>query len=174
MAVVLDATVGGASSNTYTTLAEADSYIEGRLYNTAWDAATDDNKNRALVWATALLDQHFDWEGVIYSDTQALRFPRGFIEKPDGYYWDSNIIPDLLKDATVEMAYVLLQSDKWSQPGLLGLGLTKAKVGSLAVEISEDMATELFPQNIRVMLEPLGTMKSIAAVGSKTMNLKRR
>ena len=55
MAISIDATVGGASANSYLTLAAANSLIEGLVQNddvVAWASATDDQKNRALYSAT--------------------------------------------------------------------------------------------------------------------------
>ena len=48
MAITLDATVGGANANTYITLADANSFIEGLVLSddaAAWDGSSTDNKN---------------------------------------------------------------------------------------------------------------------------------
>ena len=50
MAITIDATVGGASANSYLTLADAQDLIDGMVENddvTAWASATTDQKNRA-------------------------------------------------------------------------------------------------------------------------------
>ena len=50
MAITLDATVGGANANTYITLADANSFIEGLVLSddtSAWDNSSTDNKKRA-------------------------------------------------------------------------------------------------------------------------------
>ena len=52
MAITLDATVGGANANTYITLADANSFIEGLILsddNAAWDGSSTDNKNLSLI-----------------------------------------------------------------------------------------------------------------------------
>ena len=76
MAVTLDTTIGGASSNAYCTLAEAETYMEARLHKADWTAAADATKNSAIVWATRLLDEGLEWDGTVYSEEQALRWPR--------------------------------------------------------------------------------------------------
>ena len=76
MALVLDATAAGATSNTYITLADAELYYETRLHVSDWDNANDADKGAALVWATRLLDEWMDWDGSNYDDDQALRWPR--------------------------------------------------------------------------------------------------
>ena len=56
MAITLDATVGGANANTYITLADANSFIEGLVLSddtAAWDGSSNDNKNRALFLVLA-------------------------------------------------------------------------------------------------------------------------
>ena len=60
MAVVIDATVGGANANSYLTLAAAQEIIDGFVQDadvTAWASATTDQKNRALFTATQRLDR---------------------------------------------------------------------------------------------------------------------
>ena len=43
MALVIDATVGGISSNSYVTLAEAETYFLSDYHSDAWDALTTDD-----------------------------------------------------------------------------------------------------------------------------------
>lgn len=56
MAVVLDATVGGNSSNTYVDLASAASIATTLQGGAAWIAKTDEEKNLSLVIATQWLE----------------------------------------------------------------------------------------------------------------------
>ena len=65
MAITLDATVGGANANTYITLADANSFIEGLILSddtAAWDGSSNDNKNRALFTAAQRIDREKFWE----------------------------------------------------------------------------------------------------------------
>ena len=60
MAISLDATVGGANANTYITLDDANSFIEGLVLSddaAAWDGSSNDNKNRALFTAAQRIDR---------------------------------------------------------------------------------------------------------------------
>lgn len=121
MAVTIDATVGGASANSYVTLAAWTTYMDGRLNSTAFDAATTDAKNRALVEATRDLDQ-LGWEGYRVDDTQALSWPREGVINPNapvdstpgtltGYpEYATTIIPDWLQVATYELALEFLRA----------------------------------------------------------------
>jgi hypothetical protein len=111
MAVVLDVTVGGASANSFASLAEADTYMEARLNSDSWDDATDDSCNRALVEATRELSSLSGWRGTRVTDTQALSWPRDFAINPDSandFYYESTEIPQRVKDAAMELAFQFL------------------------------------------------------------------
>lgn len=112
MAVAIVATVGSASANSFATLAEADTYAEARLNTTLWDAATDDSCNRALVEATRELN-YLRWQGRRADDTQALAWPRDWARNPDdpNYdFYDTDEIPQRVKDATCELALQFIKN----------------------------------------------------------------
>ena len=109
MAIVIDATEGGASANSYVTLAQAETYFEARLDIDSWSGATvtDDTKNRALVTAAKRIDSN-DFSGSRTSDTQALKFPRDGLGSYDGIDFTDGTTPQQVKDAQCEIAYELL------------------------------------------------------------------
>ena len=76
MALVLVATPSADDANTYATLAEAETYHETRLHNDDWNSAASADKNKALAWATRLLDDLIDWFGSKTDVYQPLLFPR--------------------------------------------------------------------------------------------------
>ena len=124
MAITLDATVGGANANTYISLSDANSFIEGLVLNddtTAWDNSSTDNKNRALFTAAQRIDRE-KFLGARVADTQALEWPRSGVRKPDTYtnlyglsfpnrlvadYYLDTEIPDRVKHAQVVLAVYL-------------------------------------------------------------------
>ena len=135
MAVTIDATVGGASSNSYITLIEANAFNEQNIHDTTWLLLTDDQKNAVIVWATRLLDTYMLWKGKKATVTQRLQWPRKYTyykntistwtEDPE--YWDSaeyaipeTIIPDWLKEATAEYARLLGVSDRAADNSMAG------------------------------------------------------
>jgi len=149
MAITIDATVGGASANSYLTLADAQDLIDGMVENddvTAWASATTDQKNRALYSATQRLDRE-RFLGARATDTQALQWPRTGVRKPDTYintyaigfpfkittdYYTDTEIPDQIKQAQVVLA-VYLNNNKDGM-GLSGLEDYKSvTIGSLSV-----------------------------------------
>ena len=149
MAITIDATVGGASANSYLTLADAQALIDGMVENddvTAWASATTDQKNRALYTATQRIDRE-RFLGARATDTQALQWPRTGVRKPDTYintyaigfpfkittdYFTDTEIPDQIKQAQVVLA-VYLNNNKDGM-GLSGLEDYKSvTIGSLSV-----------------------------------------
>lgn len=113
MAVTIDATVGGASANSFVTLAEADTYMESRLNASTWETdASDDTKNRALVEATRMLNTE-PWAGRNADTTQVLNWPREWVVNPDSPtqdFYDNDVIPQRVKDATMELAFQFVKS----------------------------------------------------------------
>lgn len=113
MAVTIDASVGGASSNSFVLLSEFAAYMEGRLNSTAFDSATTDTKNRSLVEATRELSAMDGWCGTKASSTQSLAWPRQWAVDPDspsGWYFDSNVVPQRVKDAAMELAFQFINA----------------------------------------------------------------
>lgn len=160
MAVALDATVGGANSNTYLTLPQAQTIIDALMLNDeveTWDEAELDVQNRALVTACWRIDRE-RFFGNRTSNTQALQWPRVGVRKPDQYqpiyqsgyafslradYFGDNEIPDEVKKAQTLMALYLV-----SEPDALNLGgleqFRSVSVGPLSV-------TPMQPQNQRLV-----------------------
>lgn len=129
--MALDPTPGGASSNTYASLAEAEDYLGTLKYKDAWATATDPEKEGALRSAARKLDL-LGWVGVRTSATQAMAWPRiGAVDR-DGYSLDSSTIPVWLKDAQAEQALRELEEDRGADPAL-GQSL-RVKVGPLEEE----------------------------------------
>lgn len=113
MAVSIVATAGSASANSFVTLAEANTYVEGRLNASTWETdATDDDKNRALVEATRELNA-LPWDSLRTDDTQALAWPRqSFLnpDSPNAQYFDTDEIPQRVKNATMELAFQFVKA----------------------------------------------------------------
>ncbi len=105
MAATIDATLQGASANSYVTLAEADAYFETVPSDTTWQNKNDDRKNRALISATRFIND-FEFYGDRCTTTQALKWPRKNY-KVDGVEIKCTFIPDQIKTATFELARAL-------------------------------------------------------------------
>ena len=115
---------GKVDANSYADAADGDAYFDGHLYATGWAAASADDREKALVMATRLIDSEFQFNGWKANDQQALQWPRERCQDPDkglpvsvlllptGTYVDSNIVPKPVMDATCEMARELLIADR--------------------------------------------------------------
>lgn len=163
MAIALDATVGGANSNTYLLRNQAQAIVDALMPNEEvenWELSDPDTQNRALVTATWRLDRE-RFFGNRTSTIQALQWPRLGVRKPDQYrpvyqsgfafaqrtdFYADNEIPDEVQKAQVILALYLISS-----PEALGLGgleqFKQVSIGPLSV-------TPMQPQNQR-LLPPL-------------------
>lgn len=172
--MALDATIGGASANSYITEAAADAYVaEGRLHTSAWDAATSATKERALIWATTLLDVSFDWFGHKRTIEQELRWPRSGVADLDGEYIDADTLPELLQEATVDLGILLIGSDRTKTPALTELGFSEAKVGDLEVVVATANVPDLIPNSLAVTLAQLGDRRAGTAGEDGVFGLDR-
>jgi len=157
MAIVINATVGSASANSYVTLAEADAIIEGLVQDADvqhWGSGNTDSRNRALYTATQRLDRE-RFLGARATDTQALQWPRTGVRKPDTYintyavgfpfrittdYYTDTEIPDQIKRAQIQLAVYL--HNNTDALGLSGLEDYKnVKIGSLDVTPNLDFGS---------------------------------
>ena len=112
MPVTIVADAGSAGANSFATRAEFVAYLDGRLNATAGSGATGANQDIALVEATRELTTK-SWKGLRATDTQALAWPRQWADDPDssvGGYYDSDVIPQRVKDATCELALQFLKA----------------------------------------------------------------
>ena len=172
MPAVIDATVGGATSNSYGTEAEATQYFDERIpLNPPWSSAPD--APAVLIMATRILDAYFQplkvlvkcsdgcdsyykirrhWTGAPATSTQRLAWPRIGMYDRNGNAIASNIIPQELKDAQFELAGRLLNSDLTLQNEIALQGITSAKVGSLAVTFKDSIAAQVVPDAIYDLL----------------------
>ena len=147
MAITIVATAGAANANSYLTLTDAQSLIDGLVEDddvTAWATATTDQKNRALYTSAQRIDRE-RFLGARATDTQALQWPRTGVRKPDTYintysvgfpfrittdYFTDTEIPDQIKKAQAVLAAYL--NNNKDGLGLSGLEDYKnIKVGSL-------------------------------------------
>lgn len=139
-APVLVATPGAPNANTYVALATAAALLAPRLHTEAWDEEGDEARARALVTATALLDER-EWDGRRVASTQALKWPRQFVLDEDRRQIPDTVIPAWLELATTLLALALLEADAAaaaSAPSAAASALAafkSVKVGPIEVEL---------------------------------------
>jgi hypothetical protein len=137
VAATIDATLKGASANSFVTLAEANAYFETTPDDSNWVDKTDDQKNRALISATRFIDD-FEFYGDRCTTTQALKWPRKEY-KVDGIELVCTLIPDEVKVATFELARALANNTT-ALTGSKGTDGTyqEVKLGDLEVKYNEN------------------------------------
>lgn len=167
MALVLDATVGGAASNSYETVVEAQNYFDARLPLAGWDNA--DSQAILLVMGTRVLDalaQPFktffpasggtgayyrvrrQWTGAPATTTQRLAWPRTGMLDANGNAIASNVIPQALKDALAELAGQLGGQDRTLDNDVIIQGLTSVKAGSVSLAFKQEIIPQVIPDAV--------------------------
>jgi hypothetical protein len=150
LTVETGAIVAGADS--YIDVTAADLYHSNRG-NTSWGLLATPAKEAALRKATSFIDGSYRlrWKGRrVKPVTQPLEFPRGGIEAGSGagssgsYFYDTglygdifypdNVIPQRLKDAVCEAAFLTLSGDL---SGTTTSGIVREKIGEIEMEYSK-------------------------------------
>lgn len=149
--MALDTTVGGAATDSYVTLAEANAYHVS-YNNTSWAALSDAQKEAALRTAARYVDS-YQFTGTKAALAQARQWPR-IDATQDGFELASDIIPTLVKDAQCEAA--LRQSASALQPDVSPGSVIEETVGPLTVRYSDNSndGRPTFPE-IDAILRPL-------------------
>lgn len=153
---MIDATVGGANSNSYVTLAYANALFENMLLPNAWDSAVPDDQERALMTATLWLEE-YDQTSTPTTTTQALKYPAVSIFDVDGnlvadsggtpalilgVYDDATMPVPLLKATCLGAFYLLTLGAAGGAAALTtGLGpISSLKIGN-SVEVKYEQQT---------------------------------
>lgn len=119
-------------TNSYISVADADSYFADRLFTDSWDATTDDQKGQALIMATKAIDRQFlKGRKAGTDDEQPLAFPRCYPVDPrdvsivnyignkdriyDANLWCETEVPQAVIDACCEQALFLLSLTEYDR-----------------------------------------------------------
>ena len=163
------ATPGGATSNSYETLAEAATYFDERLpLATPWVASGDDSA-RALIMATRTLNSmslpHVrkvgefyvtsrTWTGVPATSTQSLAWPRKGMYDGNGNAIPEDVIPQALKDAESELAGQLIMADTTLDNAVSVAGITSIRAGSVSLSFKEAIEAHVLPNMVLNLMPP--------------------
>lgn len=122
-------TIGGTDYDTYATVAEADEYLAADFTATAWRAETDeDQKSRALVTATRLLDRQ-TWPGEKADEFQPLAWPRTGVTGYDDYE-----VPQAVIDACCLLAKYIHEGSTLETSPTTANNTKRLKAGSAEIE----------------------------------------
>lgn len=93
-----------ADADSYASESEADTYFDDRN-ETDWADLGQSEKSAALRKATSHLDSQYDWKGEVADEGQALDWPRKDVTDDEDIDIASDVIPDELKEACMELAF---------------------------------------------------------------------
>jgi DnaT-like ssDNA binding protein len=172
--MTLIATAKSPSANSYVTAATASAFIASSLlYATDWPS-DQPTQEKALIWATSLLELVLRPFGARRTFEQALAWPRSGVRKDyDTVYYDYDTIPAELEQATAIFAMELCKKDRTAEPELLGLGFRQASLGPMNVTVDPSMVLRWVPDTVINKLRFLGTVEEIRSSGSRVVKLER-
>lgn len=167
--LVKETGAGLSTSNSYADVSDGDTYHETRLHVDDWTDANTADKEKALMWATRLLDDMVEWNGRKTDDDQALDWPRYQIYDEDGYYIDHNTIPQDIVDATCELARTLLVEDITGSPDTLGFSYLRA--GDVAVNVDKRDRDSVFiiSDLVKAMIRQYGSVEPRIGMEAKLL-----
>lgn len=147
-------------TNSYVSLAEAEAYFATRIDTDAWNTAIAEDKEKALITATSLVDDRFIFLGTVAAVEQPLSWPRKGVvyHDPQRGSWEQpvdTVVPSRVTRATLEQALHLLLNenvlDSSSQT------FEKIQIGSIRLEdsASDFRAAPTVPSMVNTLLKPL-------------------
>lgn len=154
MAITLVTTVGGATTNSYQTLAAITARAELLPGYADWiGLASDDDRNWCAVHATTLLDR-LRWLGTRVTDTQARQLPRYNLPNPESLYssWGrgsafaSDAIPEPVLKAHAIIAVGLAALGGRDGGEIVAIesgGIASAKIGDISFSMSGGTSARL-------------------------------
>lgn len=166
---------GRVDANTYAEVADGDAYHEGHLYAGPWTGATEENKGKALVMATRLLDMQFEFKGWRAHGEQALEWPRRSAEcggrsllsaewgvRGGEFGWEGDGVPRGVVAATCELARELLVQDRTAPAPGEGVASTVTGAGETfsSVKYCKEDTRPVIPLPVQVMLARYGDVRS--------------
>ena len=147
-----------AGTDTYITLAAADTYIATMpgTYAAVWAAlATDAIKEKFLKRAARYLDTHYlgRWVGSIMTTTQVMSFPRYGTDN-EGRVIDSSY-PTNLKYAQCEVAARMANSEELNTDLSRGGEIVREKIGPIETEFENTAPIGTVYQEVEALLKLL-------------------
>lgn len=173
MPSALVTTPGAATANAYCSVPEADAYHDDlpvASVRLAWTSASSDDKSRAVLEATRLIDRAFEFQGSRTTVLQALAWPRyvstpmpndlGFyVSGVTEFYVDWQTIPDRVKQATAEYARQLLTADRTADYAVEAKGIKSIKADVIEIEFKDYVTGKPVPDAVALLLSTLGWLR---------------
>jgi hypothetical protein len=150
---------GVADATSYVSVQDADDILTVNIHaGPEWTAASNDDKERLLSWASRYLDERARWFGTKAVETSALRWPRSGVKDQDDIEISDDVIPRQLQIATAEMARYLLSDDRSVERDQDGL--ERLKADTIELEFADGYRLPAVPSHIGYLIKGLGTIGS--------------
>ena len=147
MAVTLDATLSGATSNSYVDMTQALAIAENIPGGSDWSALDEEKRNLSLIVATRWLET-LNYAGDRCKDNQRLKWPRSGASC-DGITSDCAGIPYRIQESEVTLA-IKYSTEPGKFPGggsgggaAAGTFVKRQKLGSLEIEYDQYSGTSV-------------------------------
>lgn len=167
MPLTVELGTGASDSESYSSVADADTYHDLRG-NTNWATMQTAEKEASLRRATDYLNQVYRmrWDGTRINSTQALDWPRAFVVRKDfeygglngqtviggSYYYPNDEVPIEVKNACIELAFKAASGELAAD---LEQGVIREKVDVLEVEYDRTSPQYKRYRAIDLLLAPL-------------------
>lgn len=131
--MAIDVTIGGAAADSYITLAEWQDYWTARGVDLT-QHGHDDSHEANLRRAAQTMDASYSFKGYRQYQTQAREWPRTWVGTVDGWPVNPDTIPQAVKDAQAELAYLIHEgADPFAN---FEGNVARAKAGPVEVEFT--------------------------------------
>ncbi len=155
MAITLVTTPAAVNANSYASVAEANTYHESRLHNESWEGASTAEKSAALAWSTRMLDLLVEWVWWPTTTTQVLQWPRNGVTAANKLAVVPNMtIPQEVKNATAELARLLIEGDRTIESDASVQGLRSLTAGPISLSFRDDIAIKVVPEQVITLIPP--------------------
>ena len=164
----LDTTVGGTTANSYVTVEFADAFFAAQVVQGIWPTLLA-SKEAALLDATRLIDNQFDFVGDIANTEQSLRWPRSSVYDADNRLLPTDSIPKTIQQATCYLAMYLLQNGGFKQTAS---NVTGVKVGPIDLKFNSSSVVGM-PDFVIRLLSSYATYTGASQGGAHSVQAVR-
>lgn len=156
-----------AGANTYASRATADAYFDDRLHAEAWTGLSNDDKDRALLWAAKVMETEIVWYGWTVDEDQELAHPRTGLVDLHGDYVDNDTVAEGVVWCQLELALLLASEDRTLEADHIGLKSVRA--GDVSVEFVRGWWRTAIGRNALAYAAPFGELRA----GSGSLRVRR-
>lgn len=139
------------ATNSYITLANANTYMTATLQAAAWSALADATKEAALITAARMIDRQ-SWQGERATSGQAMAWPRSGLTDREGNELSSSTVPQSVIDAQCELALLLSQDASIQSSTSSSQNIKRVQAGSASVEYFRAVAGGRFPTVVQELI----------------------